>query len=446
MDKGDRVGFTAFFLACLFFAFLAGCYLVLAKLPPYKTLDNAYRAGWALIDQKHTIDNPFTQTDQWRKARTDQKGVTVTVNDPSRAFNGYTVYTNGGDSSAYLINMQGQQVYRWHMPYSKLWKTNPVGRKAQPDSLIYFRKAIVYPNGDLLAIYEAAGDTPWGYGMVELDKHSNVIWKYHGATHHDMYLAPDGRIFALSQHYRDQPQKGFPTLKTPWLDDSVVVLNGKTGAVENKVSIFDAFWHSRFKSLLGADPSFAMEDPLHTNSIQYLGPKLGKTFAPAQGNGDQVLLSVRHPGTAILLDLKTDKVSWALKGSWLGQHSMRALPNGDFTIFDNYGNFKDHNMSRLLEVNPVTDAITWQYAGSKEQPFSNLLRGTLYTLPNGDRLATETDGGRILEVAPNGDIVWQFINPRREGDHDQYIPVVSGGQRIQPDQLDPAFRRELKAQ
>lgn len=444
MDKGDRVGFTAFFLACLFFAFLAGCYLVLAKLPPYKTLDNAYRAGWALVDQKHTLDNPFTQTDQWREARTDKKG--VTINDPSRALNGYTVYTQGGDSSAYLINMQGQQVYRWHMPYSKLWKTNPVGRKAQPDSLIYFRKAIVYPNGDLLAIYEAAGDTPWGYGMVKLDKHSNVIWKYHGATHHDMYLAPDGRVFALIQHYRDQPQKGFPTLKTPWLDDSVVVLNGKTGKVEKKVSIFDAFWHSRFKSLLGADPSFAMEDPLHTNSIQYLGPKLGKTFGPANGNGDQVLLSIRHPGTAVLLDLKTGKVSWALKGSWLGQHSMRVLPNGDFTIFDNYGNFKDQNMSRLLEVDPMSDAITWQYAGSKAHPFSNLLRGTLYTLPNGDRLATETDGGRIFEVAPNGDIVWQFINPRREGDHDQYIPVVSGGHRIQPDKLDPAFRDELKAQ
>lgn len=444
MDKGDRLGFAAFFLACLFFAFLAGCYLILAQWPPYKTLDNAYRAGWALIEQKHTLDNPFTQTDQWRKARTDQKG--VTINDSARAFPGYTLYTNGGDSSAYLIDMQGHELYRWHMPYSALWDTNPAGRAAQPDNVIYFRKAIVYPNGDLLAIYEAAGDTPWGYGMVKLDKQSKVLWKYHGATHHDMYLAPDGRVFALIQHYRDEPRKDFPNLKAPWLDDSVVVLNGDTGQVEQTVSIFDAFWNSRFQALLGADPSFAMEDPLHTNSIQYLGPELGQAFGPAQGNGDQVLLSIRHPGTAVLLDLKTGKVSWALKGSWLGQHSMEVLPNGHFTIFDNYGNFETHNMSRLLEVDPGTHAITWQYAGNKTHPFSNLLRGALYTLPNGDRLATETDGGRIFEVAPNGDIVWEFVNPRRNGDHDQYIPVVSWGQRISPDQFDAAFRSALTTQ
>lgn len=69
-----------------------------------------------------------------------------------------------------------------------------------------------------------------------------------------------------------------------------------------------------------------------------------------------------------------------------------------------------------------------------------------YTLPNGDRLATETDGGRLFEVAPNGDIVWEFVNPERSGDHDQYVPIFSWGQRIQPDQLEPAFRRELTTQ
>lgn len=444
MDKADRAGFAAFFLACLFFAFLAGCYLVIAKLPPYKFLDNAYRAGWALVEQKATIDDPFTQTDQWRPARTDKKG--VTVNDSSRALNGYTLYTSGGENSAFLIDMQGRQVYSWHMDYSKLWDTNPVGRAAQPDSLMYFRKAIAYPNGDLLVIFEAAGDTPWGYGMVKLDKNSKVLWKYHGATHHDVQVADDGRIFALVQHYRDDPIEGFPNLRTPWLDDSVVVINGDTGEVEKTLSIFDGLWNSRYQPLLGASPSFAMEDPLHTNSIQYLGPELGKTFAPAQGNGNQVLLSARHPGTALLLDLETGKVTWALKGSWLGQHSMTALPNGHFSIFDNYGHFEEHNMSRILEVDPTSESIVWQYEGTAQHPFSNLLRGALYTLPNGDRLATETDGGRLIEVAPNGDIVWEFINPRRGGDHDQYIPVVSWGQRIQPDQLDPAFRRELTTQ
>src|SRR5699024_2824219 len=140
----------------------------------------------------------------------------------------------------------------------------------------------------------------------------------------------------------------FPNLEVPWLDDYVVELDGRTGHVIKKISLFDALWRSPYRALLTATPNFAMADPLHTNSIQYLGDTLGAAFPPAHGNGDQVLLSMRHPGIAVLLDLKTGQVTWALKGSWHGQHSMRVLPNGHFTVFDNYGNFKPHNMSRIL--------------------------------------------------------------------------------------------------
>lgn len=441
MDKGDRVGLAAFFLGCLFFAFLGGAYIVYAQVFPYKFLDEAYRASHALIQQQQTIDNPFTQTDQWREARSDSRGTTIF--DPKRADNGYTLYTSGGRTTAYLIDMQGHVVHKWHADYSKLWQTTPDGREAQPDDLMYFRKAVMYPNGDLLAIFIAAGDTPWGYGLVKLDANSKVLWKYHGATHHDLYLSDDNRVFVLTQAYRNQPVAGFAHLSVPWLDDYLVELDGENGHIIKKISIFDALWNSPYQPLLGAVPSFAMEDPLHTNSVQYLGDKLGKAFAPARGNGDQVLLSLRHPGTAVLLDLKSGKVTWALQGSWHGQHSMRALPNGHFTIFDNYGNFETDNMSRILEVDPTTDAITWQYEGSPEHRFSNLLRGAVITLTNGDRLVTESDGGRLFEVAPNGDIVWEYVNPIRGGDRNQYIPVVSSGQRIKPNQLAPAFRRLL---
>jgi hypothetical protein len=33
-------------------------------------------------------------------------------------------------------------------------------RCPQPDSHVFFRKALVYPNGDLLVVYEGVGDTP----------------------------------------------------------------------------------------------------------------------------------------------------------------------------------------------------------------------------------------------------------------------------------------------
>lgn len=441
MDKGDRAGLAAFFIGCLFFAFLGGAYIVLAQVFPYRFLDDAYRAGWALVQQRHTIDNPFTQTDQWRVARTEARG--VTVYDPARAAHGYTLYTSGGRTQAYLIDMHGQVVHRWQADYSKLWQTTPDGRTPQPDRLMYFRKALMYPNGDLLAIFIAAGDSPWGYGLVKLDADSNVLWKYHGATHHDLYLSDDGRVFTLTHAFRNKSVRGMPNLSQPWLDDYLVELDGRTGEELRKISLFDALWDSRYQPILGAAPNFAMQDPLHTNSVQYLGPALGQAFAPAQGNGEQVLLSMRHPGLAALLDLKSSKISWALRGSWLGQHSMRVLADGSFTIFDNYGNFEKHNMSRILDVDPSSHAIVWQYTGSGQHPFSSPLRGAVTTLDNGNRLITESDGGRLFEIAANGDLVWEYINPIRGGDREQYIPVVSSGQRMAADQLTLTFRRTL---
>lgn len=441
MDNTDRVGFAAFFVSCVLLAFLGGTLVVLAKVFPYDFLNDAYKAGHALIAQG-SIENRYTQTDQWRAARTEKRG--TTIHDPSRAYEGYTLYTSGGAPYASLIDMDGNEVHRWELAYSKLWSTNPAGRSAQGDDLTYWRKAIMYPNGDLLAIYIGAGDTPWGYGMVKLDADSNVLWKYHGATHHDFDIAPDGRVVLLTHEFSDKRFPDFPALAKPFLRDYAVVLDGETGTEQKKIPLFDAFYNSRYQPLLTNIANFALEDPLHTNSIQFVDDQLAQSFGPAEGKGNQVMLSFRHPGTPALVDLDSGKLTWARSGSWLGQHSARVLPNGHLTLFDNYGHFQQDNMTRALEIDPANDEIVWRYEGDDEHPFASRLRGALATLPNGNRLITESDGGRLFEVARNGDIVWEFVNPVRGGEQDKFIPVVSSGQRLRPDDLDPGFREAIE--
>ena len=449
MNTSDRIGFAGFFIACLFFAFLGGTYIVLAKVFPYQYFDDAYKAFHAVVEQR-SVSNRYIQTDQWRHARTDKRG--VTIYDPKRAYNGYTLYTSAGGSYASLINMHGQEVHRWSLPYSKVWKTTPEGRDAQSDKLIYWTKAVMLPNGDLVAIYISAADTPWGYGMVKLDANSHVIWKYHGATHHDISVMPNGNIVALINQYSDRQYPGYPNLTNPHLEDYLVVLDGETGKVIHKISLLDAFYRSRFRPLLTLIPSFRhetefrLEDPLHTNSVQYIGPRLAKAFAPAQSHADQVLLSFRTPGTIGLLDIKSGKMTWMTRGYWFGQHSPRALPNGNMDVFDNYGHFQKNNASRLLEIDPGTGQIVWRYHGTQAHPLASEIRSEIDLLPNGNRLITESDGGRLFELSPEGKIVWEFMNPVRGGDHDQYIPVASSGQRVKADWFAPVFRRGLKTQ
>ena len=45
-------------------------------------------------------------------------------------------------------------------------------------------------------------------------------------------------------------------------------------------------------------------------------------------------------------------------------------------------------------------------------------------MANGNTLITESDGGRAFEVQPNGEKVWEFFNPHREGEAGEFIATL----------------------
>ena len=52
--------------------------------------------------------------------------------------------------------------------------------------------------------------------------------------------------------------------------------------------------------------------------------------------------------------------------------------------------------------------------------------------------------GRVIEVAPNGDIVWEFVNPVRGGEDERRIPIIFWVQRIDPERyFDPDFKAQI---
>jgi hypothetical protein len=141
-----------------------------------------------------------------------------------------------------------------------------------------------------------------------------------------------------------------------------------------------------------------------------------------------------------VLDLDREELVFALHGYWLGQHDPDILPNGNLLLFDNIGNFeKPEGRSRVIEFDPKTMAIVWQYAGTAQAPLESKIRADQQRLTNGNTLITESNGGRILEVTPTGEIVWQFVNPVRSGDRRQRISIICWAQRIDPTELDTAL-------
>lgn len=350
----ERIGTAVFVLTLVFLAFVAGAMTTLGQVFPYQFLRDAYRAGEALIIQQRIINNPV-EANLYQPARTKARG--VTVHDRERASNGYTLYTSGDDNVARLIAMDGRVVHEWRRPFSQVWNDQDSAKKPQPDSLVYMDKARVFPNGDLLVVYISSADTPWGYGLAKLDKDSNLIWSYLAHAHHDMVVAPDDRIYTLTHEFKFQKPEAALQLDQPYLEDFVVVLSPE-GKEIKKVSLTAAFLRSRYSSLFEILPYFALADPLHPNTVEYIDADKAKNF-PFGEEGD-VLVSFRDISFIAVLSMKTGEITWGARGPWLRQHDSRILPSGDILLFDNMGALRKDNSSRVLQVGPRTLNVKWR--------------------------------------------------------------------------------------
>ena len=113
------------FVAVATLAFVAGSVTTLSDVGPARMVEHAYRAGTALYSKLTQYSDPL-QFDLWRPARTDQRG--VTMYDPAKAQNGLTLYTSGHDQKARLIDMNGQVVHEWGVPFSQIWDKHRRGQ------------------------------------------------------------------------------------------------------------------------------------------------------------------------------------------------------------------------------------------------------------------------------------------------------------------------------
>lgn len=438
----DRVSLGGFLLAVLFLVFLGGGMVVLADLFPAQAMKDAYRGGKALVEKIKMSDDPLL-SDYWRPERTTERGVTV---NEAEAYPGYTLYSSGHGTEAFLISLDGTVVQSWALPFSAIYdrELSPV-KEPMPDSFMHWNRTRLMSNGDLIVQFETYGDTPWGYGLARLDKDSNVIWRYLGQSHHDFDIAEDGRIYTLTHEMRRNTYDGMPQITVPRLDDAVVVLS-PDGQELKKVVLMDILVKPQYRRLLDHISWFNNHDFIHTNTVEYINAEKAAVLPFAKEG--QVLVSFRDIHTLAVIDLDSEEVVWARRGDWSGQHDPDILANGNILLFDNLGRVGEGGRSRILEIDPQTGAEVWRYEGSNEVFFESDARASQEREPNGNTLITEAHGGRLLEVTPDGRIVWEFINPIR-ATHPQtgesIIPIVSWAQRIAPQTLDPAFRDELAA-
>ena len=143
-----------------------------------------------------------------------------------------------------------------------------------------------------------------------------------------------------------------------------------------------------------------------------------------------VLMSLRVTSGVIGVDRASGRVTLHIPPGVLShQHAPVPLANGRILVFDN-GNFRAGQYvthSRVVEIDPVTQQVVWSYTDPMASSFYTPYMGQAQRLPNGNTHITESATGRLFEVAPEGEVVWEFILPWFAPYPDEAVRRTGGG-------------------
>jgi hypothetical protein len=322
----------------------------------------------------------------------------VVIHDPDRSSPGYTLYTVQVLCRAEVIDEGGTVVHAW--------SHQPCGR---------WERGRLLPGGDLVVI----GSDPSGRPdelipdqtryLLRMDWNGRLLWKHYLPAHHDVTPLEDGRLLVLTFRRRRVPSID---RRIPVRDDEVTLLDADGRPLE-KLSFLEAFDKGREvyalrptrPSNLGVEPWI---DLFHANSVQWIDR------APPQGTHPdfrpgRVLVCMRHQSIVALFDWKERRMVWAWgAGQLRGPHDAQLLDNGHLLVFDNG---LGRGWSRVLELDPVTEEIVWEYRAAEPTDFYTMSKGSNQRLPNGNTLIADSDAGVVFEVTPAGETVWEYRNP-----------------------------------
>ena len=86
----------------------------------------------------------------------------------------------------------------------------------------------LFPNGDLLLIYEQQAMGAWGGPLLKLDKNSHILWRSDLKAHHAFEVV-GARIYALTETF--QPPSPTPIVPSlagmPYIEDSITILDSE---------------------------------------------------------------------------------------------------------------------------------------------------------------------------------------------------------------------------
>ena len=391
----------------------------------------------------------------------------TTIYNPEKCWSGYTVYP-AREVGAILVDMNGKEV--------KLWKgLHGFPHKMLPGGYVFGHlgernNAFGMQDQTDLVQVDWEGKIVWKFNQYEYIEDPGEEPQWMARQHHDFqregnpvgYYTPgmdpktnSGNTLILCHKNVTNPKISQHNL----LDDVIIEVDWEGNIVWEWAcnEYFDSYgFDEAAKNILARDPNLraaggGMGDWMHINSMSALGPNKWYDAGDERFHPENIIWDSRESNITAIISKETGEVVWKLgpyfdqneqlkKLGWIiGLHHAHMIPRGlpgegNILIFDNGGwagyglpnpmspkgiknSWRDY--SRVLEIDPTTLDIVWQYTPKEaglvmphdaNRFYSPFISGQ-QRLPNGNTLITEGSGGRLIEVTPDHEIVWEYISP-----------------------------------
>jgi len=379
----------------------------------------------------------------------------TTIYKPDKAYSGYTLFS-ADNFGAFLIDMRGNVVRQW----------KNVGVVDHPVKML--------PGGHIMGATGNRGRIIGDEDSNDLaiaDWDDNILWRHPKAgMHHDFeregnpvgYYVPGlepsvdkGKTLILSNKV---VRKRSITDK-PLLDDIIYIVDEQGKVVWEWLAsdhIDEMGFSIEARNTMYRYPNYVMSrtagkvggDWIHVNTASWIGPNKWYDQGDERFHPENIIYDGRQTNTTGIIDHKTGKIVWHLGpdfestkelrdiGCTVGLHHAHVIPRGlpgegNILIFDNGGfagfgapnptapfgmNNARRDYSRVIEIDPIEMKIVWEYnankAGSRDlAKFYSDYVSSAQRLPNGNTLITEGAFGRLFEVTPEYETVWEYISP-----------------------------------
>ncbi len=187
-------------------------------------------------------------------------------------------------------------------------------------------------------------------------------------------------------------------------------------------------------------------DWFHANCASYVGPNKWHDAGDERFHPDNVILDSRNANILCIISKKTGKIVWQIgprydespqlrRLGWIvGPHHTHIIPKGlpgagNIMVYDNGGSAGygppdpinrysyNRDYSRVIEFDPGTLEKVWEYSPracgyfimDSMKIYSPYL-SSAQRLVNGNTLITEGGLGRVFEVTPDLQVVWEWIS------------------------------------